>query len=344
MIRADADGYAAGMPPSSPDLPRFPLTGGPSPLAPLARLSAALGGRAERLDQARGPSAAGVRWQQAAQPRVPRRRGAGRRRRHARHVRPALVEPLPADGGGRRRAGLDVHLVLSGPPVDPPGPNERLDELLGATVHVSRDRPTGPSAKRSSIRSSPRSATPAAAVRDRRRRHRAGRCRRPVLAGARARSARPRARADRARRDRPADGDRWDAGRAPCRVAARRVGGHVSSAIAWPRRGRAPSADRRPCSTGSRLSPGSRSTRPRSSSTTRSSAPAMAGRRPRPTRRAACSPGPRGSSSTRSTPRRLWPASSAGPRRALRRPAVVFWHAGGLPGLFEPLDDGPPRG
>jgi D-cysteine desulfhydrase/L-cysteate sulfo-lyase len=27
--------------------------------------------------------------------------------------------------------------VLSGPPVEPPGPNQRLDELLGATVHIA---------------------------------------------------------------------------------------------------------------------------------------------------------------------------------------------------------------
>jgi 1-aminocyclopropane-1-carboxylate deaminase/D-cysteine desulfhydrase-like pyridoxal-dependent ACC family enzyme len=34
-------------------------------------------------------------------------------------------------------AGLEVHLVLSGPTPDEPGPNQRLDELLGATVHVA---------------------------------------------------------------------------------------------------------------------------------------------------------------------------------------------------------------
>ena len=33
------------------------------------------------------------------------------------------------------KAGLAVHLVLSGPPVDPPGPGVRLAEILGATVH-----------------------------------------------------------------------------------------------------------------------------------------------------------------------------------------------------------------
>ena len=35
------------------------------------------------------------------------------------------------------RAGLAVHLVLSGPLSDPPTPGVRLDELLGATVHLT---------------------------------------------------------------------------------------------------------------------------------------------------------------------------------------------------------------
>src|SRR6185503_6710468 len=35
-------------------------------------------------------------------------------------------------------AGLDVHLVLSGPSPAEPGANQRLDELLGATVHVAK--------------------------------------------------------------------------------------------------------------------------------------------------------------------------------------------------------------
>ena len=81
--------------------PRFALLDGPSPLAPAA---AVLGGArrpGRDLDQARGPPAARVRWQQAAQPRVPRRRGAGRGRRHPRHVGPALVQPRPPDCGGR---------------------------------------------------------------------------------------------------------------------------------------------------------------------------------------------------------------------------------------------------
>jgi 1-aminocyclopropane-1-carboxylate deaminase/D-cysteine desulfhydrase-like pyridoxal-dependent ACC family enzyme len=35
------------------------------------------------------------------------------------------------------KAGLDVHLALTGPAGTEPGPNERLDALLGATVHVA---------------------------------------------------------------------------------------------------------------------------------------------------------------------------------------------------------------
>jgi D-cysteine desulfhydrase len=33
------------------------------------------------------------------------------------------------------KAGLAVHLVLSGPPADPPGPGARLAEIFGASVH-----------------------------------------------------------------------------------------------------------------------------------------------------------------------------------------------------------------
>ena len=55
-------------------------------------------------------------------------------RRWSNHAR------LTAAAGAR--AGLEVHLVLSGPPADPPNPGVVLDELLGATVHqaVTDDR------------------------------------------------------------------------------------------------------------------------------------------------------------------------------------------------------------
>jgi len=48
-------------------------------------------------------------------------------RRWSNHAR------LTAAAGAR--AGLPVHLVLSGPPTEPPNPGVRLDELLGATIH-----------------------------------------------------------------------------------------------------------------------------------------------------------------------------------------------------------------
>jgi 1-aminocyclopropane-1-carboxylate deaminase/D-cysteine desulfhydrase-like pyridoxal-dependent ACC family enzyme len=50
-------------------------------------------------------------------------------RRWSNHAR------LTAAAGAK--AGLEVHLVLTGPPRDAAGPNERLDEMLGATVHVT---------------------------------------------------------------------------------------------------------------------------------------------------------------------------------------------------------------
>ncbi len=120
-----------------PGLPRFALIEQPSPLHRLDRLSDALGGRVDiwikREDLL--PLAFG-----------------GNKLRNLEY----LVGAAIADGAdslvtaGRRwsnhcrltaaagaRAGLDVHLVLTGPPVDPPGPNQALDELLGATVHVT---------------------------------------------------------------------------------------------------------------------------------------------------------------------------------------------------------------
>ena len=107
------------------DLPRFPLLDGPSPSQPLPRFSSRARRRGGDLDQARGPAAAGVRWQQAAQPGVPR--GAALAdgadtlvtsgRRWSNHAR------LTAAAGAR--AGLAVHLVLSGPADRPTEPGER---------------------------------------------------------------------------------------------------------------------------------------------------------------------------------------------------------------------------
>jgi 1-aminocyclopropane-1-carboxylate deaminase/D-cysteine desulfhydrase-like pyridoxal-dependent ACC family enzyme len=118
-------------------LPRFRLFDGPSPLHPLPRLSAALGGgvdvwikREDLLPLAFGGNKlrnleflVGAALADGADTLVT----SGRR--WSNHCR------LAAAAGAR--AGLDVHLVLSGPPVEPPGANQRLDAMLGATVHVA---------------------------------------------------------------------------------------------------------------------------------------------------------------------------------------------------------------
>ena len=122
--------------------PRFPLLDGPSPLHALPRFSGALGGRVEvwikREDLL--PLAFG-----------------GNKLRNLEFLIGAALEDL-ADTlitSGRRwsnharltaaagaRAGMPVHLVLSGPPVDPPGPGIRLAQAFGATIHqlASADR------------------------------------------------------------------------------------------------------------------------------------------------------------------------------------------------------------
>ena len=138
MIRAVGDDYAAGMSDLAVNLPRFPLLDDPSPLAPLTRLSAELGGRAEvwikREDL------------------LPLAFGGNKLRNLEFLVGAALAEGADSLVTAGRRwsnhcrltaaagtvAGLDVHLVLSGPPTDPPNPGARLDALLGATVHQAR--------------------------------------------------------------------------------------------------------------------------------------------------------------------------------------------------------------
>jgi L-cysteate sulfo-lyase len=119
------------------EMPRFPLLDGPSPLQPLPRLSAALGANAEvwikredLLPLAFGGNKlrnleflVGAALDEGADTLVT----SGRR--WSNHCR------LTAAAGAR--AGLDVHLVLTGPAVDAPGTNQLLDELLGATVHVT---------------------------------------------------------------------------------------------------------------------------------------------------------------------------------------------------------------
>src|SRR6476469_1469391 len=139
-----APGYDAAMlapdvPPGIAALPRFALIDGPSPFHRLERFSAALGGRAEvwikredLLPLAFGGNKlrnleflVGAALAEGADTLVT----SGRR--WSNHCR------LTAAAGAK--AGLAVHLVLTGPPLPAgeEGPNQRLDELLGATVHVT---------------------------------------------------------------------------------------------------------------------------------------------------------------------------------------------------------------
>ena len=127
------------VPPGITALPRFSLLEGPSPLTPLPRFSAALGGAAEiwikREDLL--PLAFGGNKLRNLEFLVGAALAEGSEtlitsgRRWSNHCR------LTAAAGAK--AGLAVHLVLTGPP--PPageeGPNQRLDEQLGATVHVT---------------------------------------------------------------------------------------------------------------------------------------------------------------------------------------------------------------
>jgi len=126
------------IPPGIAALPRFGLIDGPSPLAPLRRLSAALGNGAEiwikREDLL--PLAFGGNKLRNLEFLVGAALADGADtlvtsgRRWSNHCR------LTAAAGAR--AGLAVHLVLTGPrPAGDMGPNQRLDELLGATVHVT---------------------------------------------------------------------------------------------------------------------------------------------------------------------------------------------------------------
>ena len=117
------------------ELPRIRLFDAPSPLAPLPRFSAALGGRAEiwikREDLL--PLAFGGNKLRNLEFLVGAALADGADtlvtsgRRWSNHCR------LTAAAGAA--AGLAVELVLSGPPASVPGPGVRLMQALGATVH-----------------------------------------------------------------------------------------------------------------------------------------------------------------------------------------------------------------
>src|SRR4051794_1455311 len=121
----------------TPDLPRFALIDGRSPLQALPRFSEAVARGAEvwikREDLL--PLAFGGNKLRNLEFLVGGALAEGADtlvtsgRRWSNHCR------LTAAAGAK--AGLGVHLVLSGPPLTEPGANQRLDELLGATVHVA---------------------------------------------------------------------------------------------------------------------------------------------------------------------------------------------------------------
>jgi 1-aminocyclopropane-1-carboxylate deaminase/D-cysteine desulfhydrase-like pyridoxal-dependent ACC family enzyme len=122
-----------------PDLPRFRLFDGPSPLTRLPRFATALGHGVEvwvkREDLL--PLAFGGNKLRNLEFLVGAARADGADtlitsgRRWSNHCR------LTAAAGAK--AGLAVELVLSGPPADPPGPGVGLMRALGAVVHQLPD-------------------------------------------------------------------------------------------------------------------------------------------------------------------------------------------------------------
>jgi len=127
--------YHPAMSAPAPSFPRFRLFDPPSPLAPLPRLSAALGGRAEiwvkREDLL--PLAFGGNKLRNLEFLVGAALADGADtlvtsgRRWSNHCRLTAAAGATAD--------LAVELVLSGPPASVPGPGVRLMTAFGATVH-----------------------------------------------------------------------------------------------------------------------------------------------------------------------------------------------------------------
>ncbi len=115
--------------------PRFRLFDGPSPLRALPRLCAALGDRVELWVKREDllPLAFGGNKLRNLEFLVGAALAEGADtlitsgRRWSNHAR------LTAAAGAL--AGLRVHLVLSGPPVEPPGPGVEIAKTFGATVH-----------------------------------------------------------------------------------------------------------------------------------------------------------------------------------------------------------------
>jgi 1-aminocyclopropane-1-carboxylate deaminase/D-cysteine desulfhydrase-like pyridoxal-dependent ACC family enzyme len=121
--------------------PRHPLTFGPSPVHELKRLTQHLAGR----------GGGATVWAKREDVSSPLAFGGNKVRNLEYLLGAALAEGADClVTSGRRwsnhcrltaaagaRAGLAVHTVLTGPPLSSPGPGQRLMELLGATVHVA---------------------------------------------------------------------------------------------------------------------------------------------------------------------------------------------------------------
>jgi 1-aminocyclopropane-1-carboxylate deaminase/D-cysteine desulfhydrase-like pyridoxal-dependent ACC family enzyme len=125
-----------------PDAPRFPLLAGPSPLERWERLGAAIASGPGGLE---GPAELWAKREDL----LPLAFGGNKLRNLQFLLGAAMAEDADTlVTSGRRwsnhcrltaaagaRAGLAVHLVISGPPVDPPNPGVVLSRMLGATVH-----------------------------------------------------------------------------------------------------------------------------------------------------------------------------------------------------------------
>jgi 1-aminocyclopropane-1-carboxylate deaminase/D-cysteine desulfhydrase-like pyridoxal-dependent ACC family enzyme len=138
ISRSYEPGTMRRVPAWTPDplrFPRFELLRGPSPFQPMPRLSVALGGRVDLWIKREDllPVAFGGNKLRNLEYLVGAALAAGADclvtsgRRWSNHAR------LTAAAGAM--AGLPVHLVLSGPPTDPPNPGLRLAGLFGATIH-----------------------------------------------------------------------------------------------------------------------------------------------------------------------------------------------------------------
>ena len=255
-------------------------------------------------------------------------------RRWSNHAR------LTAAAGAR--AGLEVHLVLSGPPTEPPNPGVRLDELLGATVHqaATADGPSATAARRAGRRRT--RARGSATVRHRRRGGRVVGAVGQVVAALELLAQAPTAAVAFDRVVVPSATGGTQAGL----LVGLRTAGAARPSTVWRSR---PADELRPP-----IAPSSAG-----SATSRVSAPSrtreieldddqLGDGYGRPTD--AADEATALLARTEGDPRRsdLHREGAGRPRRARpRRRAstaerVVFWHAGGTPGLFEPLDRGRP--